>query len=667
MADRDSLLGVVARRQADSLEDAAMDALSFILSRRASARSALSEFLRVGAGQPLSVTNVKSKTAIGGGAIAEMACSDEHGNLVVFIESISWGTLTDNQPAAYWQALSADTPAVLLFLAPHRRIESGSLWDELVDRLRKADVELADETVTDGLITAVATDGRRLMLTSWEVLLGRMAEIARNNDDFQVCFEISQLDGLAAAAVKGEGTTADESLRASFADAVDHLKRSGWANTDRLNVGAGASYYARYFRLAGAPTGLRIDYEDEKRRPDRSLWLWFWHEDDAKLSAKDVARLLDQAGEVGQVSRGTRLLMPIDLPAGTDGQATVDTLVAELERIAHLLDPSGPTYRDAPVSGDSRNPQPDKRPHQSGEQTGECAPIKVVSWNIATMDKPWRELVEMDADVALLQEARRPPAEVAEHLDIGPQESWDSHSWNSDWWRGRRRGRALFDRWPMVVRLSDRVEIEWFKQVGPTAWPGENEIAVSGIGTVAAAHITPKDSSIEPFFAISMYGRWIPPHRSVETELQIGYADASVHRIISDLSAFIGFANRRTHRILAAGDLNVTYGYGHGSGPYWDARYRNLFERFESVGLEFMGPQLPNGRQARLATGEPEDSENVVTYHLPNWTPATARNNQFDYVFASRGFHRSLKVRAMNEVDEWGSSDHCRLLIEIGE
>ena len=171
------------------------------------------------------------------------------------------------------------------------------------------------------------------------------------------------------------------------------------------------------------------------------------------------------------------------------------------------------------------------------------------------------------------------------------------------------------------------------------AWTRENEIAVSGIGTVTAARITPKDKSIEPFFAISMYGRWIPPQRSVKTELQIGYADASVHRIISDLSAFIGFANRRTHRILAAGDLNVTYGYGHGSGPYWDARYRNLFERFEAVGLEFMGPQLPNGRQARLATGEPEDSENVVTYHLPNWTPATARNNQFDYVFASRGFH----------------------------
>ena len=44
---------------------------------------------------------------------------------------------------------------------------------------------------------------------------------------------------------------------------------------------------------------------------------------------------------------------------------------------------------------------------------------------------------------------------------------------------------------------------------------------------------------------------------------------------------------------------------------------------------------------------------------------ATASNNQLDYVFASRGFHGSVKVRAMNGVEEWGASDHCRLLIVV--
>ena len=58
----------------------------------------------------------------------------------------------------------------------------------------------------------------------------------------------------------------------------------------------------------------------------------------------------------------------------------------------------------------------------------------------------------------------------------------------------------------MVVRLSDRVDAEWFKQVGPVwRYPEEGEIAVSGIGTITAVKITPRYGSMEPFVAVSMY------------------------------------------------------------------------------------------------------------------------------------------------------------------
>lgn len=308
--------------------------------------------------------------------------------------------------------------------------------------------------------------------------------------------------------------------------------------------------------------------------------------------------------------------------------------------------------------------------------------ITVVSWNIATRREPWRELTQMDADVALLQEATPPPDDVVRQrgaalppgenvapLEIGPQEAWDSHSWNSDWWHGRGWP-ALYDRWPMVVRLSDRVDVEWFTQVGP-AWrhPAANEIAVSGIGTLAAARVTARDGSVEPFLVVSMYGQWLGPHPSVQTSWSIGYADASVHRIISDLSAFIGHEDPGRHRILAAGDLNIAHGYGDGGNPsYWEARYRSVFERMAAIGLDFIGPQAPQGRQAETrAMREPADSRNVVTFYLPGKNPATASNNQLDYAFASRGFHECVQVRAMNAVEEWGASDHCRLLIEIAD
>ena len=112
---------------------------------------------------------------------------------------------------------------------------------------------------------------------------------------------------------------------------------------------------------------------------------------------------------------------------------------------------------------------------------------KVVCWNVAKRHEPWRRLVEMGADVALLQEAGDPPTDVAGRVDTGPREHWDSHVWNSEWHKGRYP--RLYDRWAKVVRLSDRVEVEWFKQVSPISVPAAHEIAVSGIGTVAAARV----------------------------------------------------------------------------------------------------------------------------------------------------------------------------------
>ena len=287
----------------------------------------------------------------------------------------------------------------------------------------------------------------------------------------------------------------------------------------------------------------------------------------------------------------------------------------------------------------------------------------VVSWNIARRAEPWRELVEMGADVALLQEAGMPPADVAGRVDTGPKEHWDSHVWNSEWWKGRGWPN-LYDRWAKVVKLSDRVDVKWFTQVSPISAPAEDEIAVSGIGTIAAAHVTPKDGTA-PFIAVSMYAKWARPHKSVPTTWSVGYSDASSHRILSDLSAFIGHTDPSTHRILAAGDLNMIYGATDDHPLALPARERNVTDRMEALGLEFLGPQHPNGRPAKpTPKGLPPDTRNVPTF-CPPGQHLSEIQHQLDYAIASRGFHESVKVSAMNSVEEWGASDHCRLLIEV--
>ena len=279
--------------------------------------------------------------------------------------------------------------------------------------------------------------------------------------------------------------------------------------------------------------------------------------------------------------------------------------------------------------------------------------IKVVSWNVGKREQPWHELVRMardgDADVALLQEAGHPPGELVDLVEYEDRVFW---------------GRHLYDRWPLVVKLSERITVRPYRQVPPISDLGEDAIGVSGIGTIAAARVIPRDREEEAFVAVSMYARWLKPHPSTKSSWRVGYPDASAHRIMSDLSAFIGHSNPTKHRILAAGDLNMFYG-ATGSRLSLPARDRTVWDRMQALGLEFLGPQAPHGRSTDSAPDDvPSDTKNVPTFYRPGNGPATAVN-QLDYAFASRGFHGTVSVHAMNGIAEWGPSDHCRLMIEV--
>ena len=352
--------------------------------------------------------------------------------------------------------------------------------------------------------------------------------------------------------------------------------------------------------------------------------------------------------------------------------------------------------------------------------------LRVVSWNIARRRRPLEELREMDVDLALLQEVGSGAASsLPDGMETGGRGHWDSYNWARDYPEGRFGvGR---NRWPMVVRLSNRAEIEWFEQVGPDRRPEENELSVSDVGLIAAARVIPRDPEDgEPFIAASMYALWNPTDGATKT----------ARSITSDLSSLLDRGVPFSHRILAAGDLNMWHGEGafidmqslkpvetmtdrfeylyriYREGdrftavihrPNGDAfriqrrRWKTLWgtrrwvrrnmeagadlrrrvtsgetrlepgvwSRMSALGLEFMGPQYPNGRQAYpVPEFMPSDTGNVVTFHRPGQAVEDA-DQQLDYVFALRGFHESVSTRALNSVEQWGSSDHCRILIEL--
>ena len=279
-------------------------------------------------------------------------------------------------------------------------------------------------------------------------------------------------------------------------------------------------------------------------------------------------------------------------------------------------------------------------------------------------------LREMGADLALLQEVGPGVAEeLADAVVGGPL---------------RLEGN---DHRPAVVKLSNRVAVEPLRPKRlPLSSLEENEIAVSDPGTLAVARVSPlpdAEAPFEPFLVASLYARWLLPHPLARRALPAGergrgairiYSDASAHRILSDLSNFIGHTNPATHRLLAAGDLNTIYGATEESRLETPARAQTIFDRLDALGFAFAGPQWPAGQRSDPPSPEvPPDTRNVPTFLTParlrqmREAPAdgAVSGNQLDYVFASRGLHERVRVRASNAPGEWGPSDHCRLRIEV--
>lgn len=84
--------------------------------------------------------------------------------------------------------------------------------------------------------------------------------------------------------------------------------------------------------------------------------------------------------------------------------------------------------------------------------------IKLVCWNIAKNHDPWRCLVnnEHKVDIALLQEAGRPPINVREPLEVDPAPFHDSKT-------DKGLSRCA------IVKLSDRVAVEFLSPI-PLNW-----------------------------------------------------------------------------------------------------------------------------------------------------------------------------------------------------
>ncbi len=141
-----------------------------------------------------------------------------------------------------------------------------------------------------------------------------------------------------------------------------------------------------------------------------------------------------------------------------------------------------------------------------------------------------------------------------------------------------RKARLYGDSWERehdnrgarICRLSNQVDVVGFRNIPQGRGPGPDEIAVSAVGTIAAARIIPENGL--PFTAILLYARWEKPHPATPTtwrgapsswgSVSCGGVALEFHRLDCGVSALLAATFARRYRRLTPGFLVLP-----GTGP----------------------------------------------------------------------------------------------------
>lgn len=265
------------------------------------------------------------------------------------------------------------------------------------------------------------------------------------------------------------------------------------------------------------------------------------------------------------------------------------------------------------------------------------AEVSVVTWNLhqgidkrpGNMEATWRYLEhEIRPIVALVQEAdgvpRTPGGSVEDRADDVRYES-------------------------AVVAYGGRLEP---LPAVTTRYSSKNAVTIhpSVPGTFAAARVF-EIPGVEPFVAISVYGRMAPL-----------YAQTSILRVVADLIPLFD-ASGLNQRIVLGGDLNV---YDQTTDRVMRERWRAILALVESLGLVDLLKRTQSDRGPLPGCPCKEAAcWHVETFRHRNRAADKPGYFTTDYMFATEDLASrlvALEVWGESHKEVWDLSDHCPLV-----
>lgn len=297
MADDSTLMAYLVPRLTSQVENAATDALAYILNKSSGSMQALNDLLREGGAAIRPIAKVETQVTYEDGSRPDMAGYDANNMARLLVEVKFWAALLEDQASAYAQKLDQPGPAMLLFIAPEIRMPT--LWNEISRQLGKHN-ELGPARSAPGVQRAKVSGLKletksvelELVLVGWLRLLDRLD--ASTADD-GVRSDIRQLRGLAQAQdsqaflpIHSEELSPNLGHRlAWYNQLVDAVVDSRgvaqkWMNIQNLRATPQWYGYGRYFRFSGLKGVCWFGVNVRRWANDADTPLWLHHYDNSR-------------------------------------------------------------------------------------------------------------------------------------------------------------------------------------------------------------------------------------------------------------------------------------------------------------------------------------------------------------------------------------------------
>ena len=347
MSENDTLLAHLAPRIAGGPENAAIEALGYILNKSESTAAAFNDLVSGAAGLTVERCTVfRTQVTAEDNSRPDLVGFDGGREKRVISEAKFWAPLRDGQARDYLNQLSPSGPSMLLFVVPESR--SDRLWSQVKEDVSETgtweDLDLKD--ALRGLKGAECVENdRRLSMVSWQALLDWLLERSRGEPAIQE--NIRQLKGLADRMDSDEVLPFRKEelgpamprrvmdLACLVNDALDRGWNDGWLSPlgTRWSRGADENSSGWYFGLPGTEGSpwFGIYYDLWARGDCEETPLWLQLRGSRRGVLNEVERVLG-------LQATDDINFPVRLKTGVSYEELLGDVVAQLRLIVDTIE-----------------------------------------------------------------------------------------------------------------------------------------------------------------------------------------------------------------------------------------------------------------------------------------------------------------------------------------